>query len=567
MESFWGWMLESSLLILIVLGIRRIFAGRVQYSVIQFLWVMVFLRFLIPVNLISTPYSAGNVFQSVLSSVSEKTSEKVQQEGKDIKTEEPGKEVQFAVQEESLFIKNQTAGVPAVKKSGKLEKSETVRLAEDTGAQGEEKKQNILKLSNILKILRASVSVFLLLCFIVSNCALTLRLKRERVFFRKKENLSVYRVAGIKSPCLYGLFRPAIYIPENLRLSGQISNDEIEQILLHEYTHYRHRDHLLSVLRMILTAVYFFDPFLLYAVSCSYKDTELFCDEAVIGRLGEENRFSYGRLLIRLAGGVRMTDFRYAMLPISGRGRELEKRIRVLGKRRHYSKKILIPLVLIAAVGFSVTCSAGTVSFAGIRGGISRTEAGEDNSDKTAGKEGTAVMGEETDMIGSSLPESSDDTGSLEENEIFGGLARQSFVNMGAYAKVSENSFGADFGRDMGVEKIFDRYIELFAEAVNTGNTDKLHLVLEEGSEAYTEQCKWAKNYHERGIREKVKKYQIISIEVSSAENEVLHTDEVFKVTYADSSKKILKQNYVYTCKYTENGWRITNIMDEDDAS
>ena len=67
MEAFLGWVLESSLLIVMILGIRKVFMGKIRYSLICALWMIVFLRFLIPVNFISTPFSVGNAVTKVTS--------------------------------------------------------------------------------------------------------------------------------------------------------------------------------------------------------------------------------------------------------------------------------------------------------------------------------------------------------------------------------------------------------------------------------------------------------------------------------------------------------------------
>ena len=59
--SFLEFALESSLLVVIVMGIRRIFTGRIRYAAIYALWFLVFLRFLIPVNFVATPLSIGRI--------------------------------------------------------------------------------------------------------------------------------------------------------------------------------------------------------------------------------------------------------------------------------------------------------------------------------------------------------------------------------------------------------------------------------------------------------------------------------------------------------------------------
>ena len=68
MQGFFEWMLESSLLVIMILGIRRIFIGRIRYSAIYSLWLIVLLRFIIPFNFIPAPINIGNVFSDIIMS-------------------------------------------------------------------------------------------------------------------------------------------------------------------------------------------------------------------------------------------------------------------------------------------------------------------------------------------------------------------------------------------------------------------------------------------------------------------------------------------------------------------
>ena len=71
MEGFLAWFFESSLLVIMILGIRRIFMGKVRYAAIYALWAVVLLRLLIPVNIIPAPVNVGNIISdAILSEIS-----------------------------------------------------------------------------------------------------------------------------------------------------------------------------------------------------------------------------------------------------------------------------------------------------------------------------------------------------------------------------------------------------------------------------------------------------------------------------------------------------------------
>lgn len=68
MTGFCLWMLESSILVLMILGIRKAFMGKIRYGMIYALWFVVALRFLVPVNVIRTPFGIGNMVSGAVTS-------------------------------------------------------------------------------------------------------------------------------------------------------------------------------------------------------------------------------------------------------------------------------------------------------------------------------------------------------------------------------------------------------------------------------------------------------------------------------------------------------------------
>ena len=118
--------------------------------------------------------------------------------------------------------------------------------------------------------------------------------------------LPVYEAYGLSSPCLCGVLRPAVYLTPEAAADGTVRT----HVLSHELTHFRHRDHIWSLLRCLALALHWYNPLVWAAVILSKRDGELACDEGTIRRLGESERIPYGRTLIGLvarrsgAGGV-----------------------------------------------------------------------------------------------------------------------------------------------------------------------------------------------------------------------------------------------------------------------
>ena len=118
--------------------------------------------------------------------------------------------------------------------------------------------------------------------------------------------LPVYEADGLSSPCLCGVLRPAVYLTPEAAADGTVRT----HVLSHELTHFRHRDHIWSLLRCLALALHWYNPLVWAAVILSKRDGELACDEGTIARLGEAERIPYGRTLVGLvtrrsgAGGV-----------------------------------------------------------------------------------------------------------------------------------------------------------------------------------------------------------------------------------------------------------------------
>ena len=108
--------------------------------------------------------------------------------------------------------------------------------------------------------------------------------------------LPVYEAEGLSSPCLCGVLRPAVYLTPEAAEDGTVRT----HVLSHELTHFRHRDHIWSLLRCLALALHWYNPLVWAAVVLSKRDGELSCDEGTIRRLGEGERISYGRTLIGL---------------------------------------------------------------------------------------------------------------------------------------------------------------------------------------------------------------------------------------------------------------------------
>lgn len=136
------------------------------------------------------------------------------------------------------------------------------------------------------------------LWLLAANLRFGAQLRRSRWKLYKADGpVPVYVSGAAETPCLFGLLRPAIYLPPSCAEEPTV----LRHALAHERAHYRHGDHLWALVRCLCLALYWFDPLVWLAAALSRRDGELSCDESALAALGEEERISYGRTLLALA--------------------------------------------------------------------------------------------------------------------------------------------------------------------------------------------------------------------------------------------------------------------------
>lgn len=110
--------------------------------------------------------------------------------------------------------------------------------------------------------------------------------------------LPVYLSEGLSSPCLLGLFRPAIFLCDQV-LDSQ---EHLEMVLHHELSHWRAGDRFWAVLRLICCAVHWFNPLVWIAALACVQDCERACDYRVLRHASQMERENYGMLLLSYVG-------------------------------------------------------------------------------------------------------------------------------------------------------------------------------------------------------------------------------------------------------------------------
>ena len=100
-------------------------------------------------------------------------------------------------------------------------------------------------------------------------------------------------------PATCGFFRPTILLPR--QLFGELTIDQLRDIVRHEYQHIQRFDVLLLALSRCVTTMYWFNPVTYVISRILRREMELAVDAATIRELHVPERQAYGHLLIQLA--------------------------------------------------------------------------------------------------------------------------------------------------------------------------------------------------------------------------------------------------------------------------
>lgn len=137
-----------------------------------------------------------------------------------------------------------------------------------------------------------SGSAVLAVWFVITGIVYHYRLITHRTLYKTLRKTKVYITEDESAPCLAGVI-PAIYIPP-----VEMDDDARAFIVLHEYMHLRHGDHVWAVVRILALIAHWWNPLVWAAVILSKRDAELACDHAVASQLNRENRLEYARILL-----------------------------------------------------------------------------------------------------------------------------------------------------------------------------------------------------------------------------------------------------------------------------
>ena len=306
-----------------MIALRYLLRGKISLRLQYALWLLVLARLLIPVSFGSTDISVMSVVEKAPA----------------VQAVESVREVDTIWQADNGSVQGLPAGAAA--------DNAPLQIAPRTTSDDQfSRMSSALTLRKVLLPVWWCGAAVTLLVFLTANLCFAARLRKSsRPLIVEGASLPVYVARERAVPCLFGLFRPAVYV------TPEAAEDDtlLRHTVAHETTHFRQGDHVWALLRTVCLALHWWNPLVWWAAKLSRQDGELACDEATIRALGEGERAAYGRTLIRMACGRGASPLLTATTMDGGKT-SLHERIVLLAKKPRTAALAAIALVLAAAL-------------------------------------------------------------------------------------------------------------------------------------------------------------------------------------------------------------------------
>lgn len=145
-----------------------------------------------------------------------------------------------------------------------------------------------------------------------------------------KRDVLLQESSVVNSPVTLGLVKPYILLP--IKTREEFSLIELKYVFLHELSHQKSKDVLVNYGMWVLQIMYWFNPFVWYALKRMRIDRELACDASVLNLIDERRYIEYGQTIIHFASGKNDRVYQQFASGMGGTKKQIKQRILNIAK-------------------------------------------------------------------------------------------------------------------------------------------------------------------------------------------------------------------------------------------
>ncbi|MDE7282427.1 MAG: M56 family metallopeptidase [Lachnospiraceae bacterium] len=308
--------LTASYCILVVIALRLLL--RRQPKLLSYiLWSVVLFRLLCPVS-ISGSYSLMRMDTNIISMENIAVSNDVYEN----------------TNEENYDAYDNGAAMPDTAEAGN---AENMSKADRTEA------ARLPRLNTIVNVV-SWIWLIGVMLLILRSSASAMKLRRFLSKAVRTED-NIYEDEGIDTPFVMGIISPKIYLPPHL------PEHERAYVLAHESIHIARKDYMIKLAAYLTACIHWFNPLVWLAFSLMENDMEMSCDEAVLKKMGMENKEKYSRTLLSLSSETPMLQGN----PIAFGERKVKERVsNILSYRKKAVLTVVLTVAVLVAVGLGL---------------------------------------------------------------------------------------------------------------------------------------------------------------------------------------------------------------------
>ena len=358
------WLIRNSfyatILLVIILGIRFLIQKKLRFRMLYWLWVVLLLRLLWPLNL-QTAFSVFNLIPNNIAPeqyLSARTAE------------EQINPVVTAINLSETEVSGVSNAFPEAPVS-----ATRMDIDYQTGDASTSSPSLVFDGISLLCIVWLIGIVVLGGYVLFKNFKLWRLIKSQRLVVRQdilelledcKKQLGMQTVIGlvetekIKTPCLFGYLRPRLLLPKGA--IEEMDACQLRYVFLHELAHLKRHDILIGWLMAVVQILHWFNPAVWFAMLQISSDRELACDELALSTLKENESKEYGATILTFLERFARQQKLPAMAGIAENQSLLRRRMTMIAKFKNRKISFIPVLLLIALLLTTTFTSAKTDS-------------------------------------------------------------------------------------------------------------------------------------------------------------------------------------------------------------